>query len=403
MQICNTIFQLPIDFGMIWPVLVFCCSLLLCYLFQPIVIKISRLKGLLSKPNSRSVHTTKTANLGGIGIYLAVYIIITIFGSYFENNQLIYVLGAITIMFMLGVIDDLISVAPKTKIILQAAVSLYIIIVNDIRLENLQGLLGIYEIPYTVSILLTVFIFIILINAYNLIDGVDGLAGCFAIIASVLLGIFFYLQKNFELYFLSIIMVGALIAFLRFNFSKKNKIFMGDTGTMVVGFLLAYLTLNAVNTEVNEMTYVSSVNILLFVLALFSFPIIDTVRVFCSRLKSGKHPFIADKNHTHHILLGIGLKHYQIALVAVALTLCTVIILFVFRNLYSNLLLFILINIWALSLFIISKLKHSKIFQHLNNNQMYPFKRMDNYINTDNKKGMLLFMNSNDEQRFQSS
>ena len=348
--------NLSLDYGFFWPVIAFSLSILLSYLCYPVIIRVSKAKRLMAKPNHRSVHRFKTPNLGGIGIFLAINLIITFLGNYFEDSTLLSLLGAITILFFTGLIDDLVGMKPKSKVLCQVIASFSIIFITNLRIPSLYGLLGIYELPYVISIMLTAFFFVLLINAYNLIDGVDGLAGSYAIAVTVFFGLFYYVNGNNSMFFLSICIVGSLISFLIFNLSKKEKIFMGDTGSMVIGFLLAYQAINFMSVEFNPNFMIQSNKSPIFVLALFSFPLIDTARVFLLRIKNKKSPFSADNNHIHHVFLAFGLKHWKIAVLSAFFTASLVLTVFVFNDLTINKQLFLLFGLWGASVVIVNNL-----------------------------------------------
>ena len=253
----------------------------MCY---PAIIRISKVKRLAARPNHRSVHKVRIPNLGGIGVFVAINLIITFLGNYFEDDNLLSLLGAITILFFTGLVDDLIDMKAKHKLLSQIITTLAIVLLTNLRIHNFHGILGLYELPYFVSVILTVFGYVLIINAYNLIDGVDGLAGTYAITITSFFGIFYFFNGNDSMFFLSICIVGSLISFLVFNFSKKEKIFMGDTGSMVIGFLLAYQAFGFLSVEFNPAFLIQSSKAPVFILALFTFPFVDTIRVFVIRI-----------------------------------------------------------------------------------------------------------------------
>jgi hypothetical protein len=185
---------------------------------------------------------------------------------------------------------------------------------TDVRINNFNGLLGIYEIPYVVSVVFTLFVFILVINAYNLVDGIDGLAGSLAIIASVSFGIFFVINNQYLLLLVSFVLTGALIGFLRYNLSDKLKLFMGDSGSLFIGYLLAYqgVSFLYLNSLENITFHIPNAPVIL--LAALSFPLLDTLRVFAIRIREKRSPFTADRNHIHHRLLDIGCTHKEATL-----------------------------------------------------------------------------------------
>lgn len=378
--------------NLILPLVTFTISLIVSYFCLPIIIKVSNLKNLMAEPNNRDVHSTKTPNLGGVAIFVAIFLMIPFLGNYFETTQLLNLSGSMLIMFFIGLVDDLIGMRPKSKLIGQILVALSITLLTNLRIENLFGILGIYELPYVISVFTTVLVYVTIINAYNLIDGVDGLAGSFAITANLIFGCIFYMNGNYFLSALSMALIGALVSFLIFNFSKTKKIFMGDTGSMLIGFLLAYQAINFMTVGFNEnFTMIDSKSVIYF-LALFSFPLVDTIRVFFIRIKAGKSPFSADNNHIHHNLLAYGLKHWEISLISSMYTLFLVTGVFLFNGLETNQLVLVLVSMWFVSGILIDNL--SLFFMPVN------LKITPNILKENNiedalisKKGKVIYLN----------
>lgn len=288
------------------------------YLY-PDIINISKIKGLMDVPGERKIHSTKIPNLGGLGVFIAFSLSIIVFGLLTNLMQpdlikLLALIGSTIILLFLGIKDDLISMSPKKKFIGQLIAVLNVVVLTDVRILSFEGLLGVGELPYIMSILFSVFVFVLVVNALNLIDGIDGLAASIAIIASISFGILFLLNGHYMMTLISSILIGALIGFLKYNFSSKQKIFMGDCGSMLIGFLLAYqgisfLTMNAAATSSNIIS-----NAPIVLLAILSYPLFDLLRVFAIRIKQGRSPFSADANHIHHRLLHLGLDHKRATL-----------------------------------------------------------------------------------------
>lgn len=310
----------------------------------PVIITISRLKNLMDIPGNRSSHDRKTPTLGGVAIFASILI------GYFiaqglwpsrEGGEIINLtIVAIVILFFLGVKDDILGLSPAKKMVLQVASSALVIIGSGLRITNLFGIFGVYEINYYVSIFLTIFVFIALINAMNLIDGIDGLAGAIGFIASFIFGIWFFLNQYYALAFLSASVCGALIGFLLFNFSKTKKIFMGDTGSLILGFLLTMFAIKYINLnqEVDSsgkllLAYGSAPIIAVVVLIV---PIFDTLRVFLVRILNKKSPFEGDRIHLHHILVDLGLSHMVATAILSFVTVLLSAIFLNFRAVFSN-------------------------------------------------------------------
>ncbi len=327
----------------------------------PVIIKISRLKNLMADPGERSSHITKTPTLGGVAIFASTLI------SYFlwenpDEGQIIHLsISAIVILFFLGVKDDILVLSPKKKMFVQVAVSGLVVILADLRIENLFGIFGVNEIPYILSLPLTVFIFIALINAINLIDGIDGLAGGIGMIAGGMFGLWFYLNGHYALACLAASMSGSLVGFLRFNYSKTSKIFMGDTGSLIVGFLLTMFALKYIQLNIEyRFNPNASFSAPILAIVVLIVPIFDTLRVFIVRLKDKKSPFVGDRNHLHHILIDSGLSHFQSSVILWTFTLISTILFLTISETTDNTTsLYILVVLFAVYMWIAHILKNN--------------------------------------------
>ena len=235
-------------------------------------------------------------------------------GRYFERKDLISLLallGATMLLLFIGIKDDLIAISPKKKLVFQLIAAGAVILVTDVRIHSFNGLLGIWELPYIASVLFTFFVFILVTNAFNLIDGIDGLAGFISLIGFCYFGLFF-LQNEQELMFLvAFTLIGSTLGFLRYNLSKQDsrKLFMGDSGSMFIGYLLAYQGVTFLSAH-EGIPYPTS-NAPIMVLCILSFTLLDTLRVFGIRMLEKRSPFSPDRNHIHHRLIYLGLSHKE--------------------------------------------------------------------------------------------
>lgn len=297
-----------------WYSLFFIIAWLFSYVSFPVIINISNEKNLLATPSERSSHVKKTPTLGGVGIFIGFILSFTLFGTIFKNIYAYHLICSVVVLFFLGLKDDILILSAKTKFAVQFIVAFTLILCSNLTINNLYGFFGIYQINTLLSISITLFMFVLIINAYNLIDGIDGLAGTVAVCFLVFSGIIFYAANNITMCIISLTLLGSIIAFLQYNFSKKNKIFMGDTGSMIVGFLLAFLLINILHIkELSIANLYYKVNPILMISLLF-YPLLDTTRVFFIRIFVYKtSPFTADKNHIHHRLLDLEFKHWQIS------------------------------------------------------------------------------------------
>ncbi|MGB5820440.1 MAG: MraY family glycosyltransferase [Saonia sp.] len=318
----------------------------------PAIIFLVHQKNLMDEPGNRSMHTDKTATLGGVGLFITFSLSIILFGIAVDLLRpdlikLMSILASTIILLFLGIKDDLLVLSPKKKLGGQIISAVIVVFLTDVRINNLYGLFGIGELPYFISAFLTIFIFIFIINAYNLIDGIDGLAGAIAIISSMSFGIFFFMNANYLMVLVSCIMLGALLGFLKYNLSYKNKLFMGDSGSMFIGFLLAYQAIVFLGmNEISTFSFYRLTNAPIVALAVLSYPVMDTLRVFIVRLKQKRSPFSADRNHIHHRLLNLGLQHKQATLFIAVCNVLLIAITFLIGPLYIHVQLYIILILY---------------------------------------------------------
>lgn len=298
-----------------WYFFFFIIAWAISYFSFPVIINISNVKELFATPTDRSSHLKKTPNLGGVGIFMGFILSFTTFGSLFSIGDNYNLIGSIVVLFFLGLKDDILILSAKTKFLVQFGISLIVTLNSHATINSFYGIFDIYEIGSISSIALTTFFYVLIINAYNLIDGIDGLAAVIAICFLTISSFLFYNANETTLLVISLILNGSIIAFLQYNFSQKNKIFMGDTGSMIVGFLLSFLAISILNQKQINFGFLSYSTSPALIVALLFYPLLDTVRIFFIRLFIlRKSPFSADKNHLHHKLLILGFKHYQISL-----------------------------------------------------------------------------------------
>ncbi|KYG76240.1 UDP-N-acetylmuramyl pentapeptide phosphotransferase/UDP-N-acetylglucosamine-1-phosphate transferase [Roseivirga ehrenbergii] len=287
-------------------------AFLITFLIFPVFIKVFKKRNYLDTPGGRKIHTVQTPSMGGLPIFIGFAISLLIWMPFEQLREIKYVISALTIMFIIGFRDDLINLRAFQKLFGQIAAMLIIVAVCDIRLMSLYGLFGVYEIPLVVSYALSAFTIIVITNAYNLIDGIDGLAGSVGIICSLFFGIWFYLIGASAYAFLSFAILGGLLAFLQFNWAP-SKVFMGDTGSLMIGFFLSIVTIKFIDLNYNlqaahPFRFDSFVGPAVAVLIV---PLYDTLRVFIKRMLRGKSPMHPDRTHLHHILLRLGCNHAQ--------------------------------------------------------------------------------------------
>ena len=291
-------------------------SFLISYFMIPKLIGVIRFKKLMDDPNVRSSHINKTPTLAGLVFFVSMIICLFII-RYFDSMDIsLNIIVGLTILLIIGLKDDLVVLSVKAKVISQLFAITFILLNQDVHFNNFHGFLGITEIPLILTISLSYLYMMFIINAYNLIDGIDGLAAMLGIIIFSIFALLFYkIELNFY-FLLSITSIGFLVAFLRYNLSKKNKIFMGDTGSMIVGFLIGILTLRFLALDIAQLESINVLpqNIFVVTLSVLFFPAIDVIRVIIIRLINNTGAFSPDRRHLHHVFIDKGLPHIRASL-----------------------------------------------------------------------------------------
>lgn len=299
-------------------------AFVICYVAMPVIIRVAELKHLIDAPdNVRKIHRKLMPTLGGIGIFSAFIISYSIWGQASDLASYPFFIAALFMLFLIGVKDDILVLDPVKKLLVQIAAALILVIGGGVVLTDFGGLFGINEIPWPAGVAVSVFIMVAIVNSFNLIDGIDGLAGGIGVIVSSILGIWFWGTGFLSLAILSFSLSGSLLGFLIFNMHPA-RIFMGDTGAMAVGFILGFLALEFMSLNATLSGSWHFENGQVFAIAILIVPVVDTLRVAVIRAAHGKNPFTADLNHTHHKLIGYGIPHH---LASFALWLANIIII----------------------------------------------------------------------------
>src|SRR5690606_38238381 len=321
-------------------VLVFLGAFLLTYLTIPKIIGVVQYKKLMDNPNDRSSHKTVTPTLGGIAFFYCLIFTIFFLKDRDLHNEAIYLIPSLTILLMVGLKDDLVVLSPLTKLIAQIIAVSFVLASDSFIIHSLNGFLNIYEIPYFLYLLVGGFLMITIINSYNLIDGIDGLAAMVGIVILMLYTTIFYMSHEYFYSLLSIALNACLMAFLGYNLSSTKKIFMGDTGSLIVGFMIAMFTLKFLAlkpTAYTELPFLLE-NAPLIAVGILIVPLFDTARVFTLRIVSKKGPFSPDRHHTHHILVDfLNLSHKQASFIIAGFNFVFVVLLIVLGGITTNL------------------------------------------------------------------
>jgi len=321
----------------------FLIGLVLVYVSIPVIVRISKEKHLYDEPNERRIHKIVIPNLGGVAIFIGISIATLLSLHQFEFIEFRYIQASLIILFFIGIKDDILIISARKKFIAQIICALILIIPGGIRFTNLHGILGLYEIDYILSVLITLLAIVAIINATNLVDGIDGLAASIGIFSSIIFGSKFLVTSNDDYAILCSAITGSLLAFLWFNvYGSTNKIFLGDTGSLILGLLIAVLVIQynqfALTTTPQEISFSP-----VFSLAILATPLADMIRVFAIRIYKGKSPFAPDMNHVHHRLLKLGFSHFNSTLIIVFTNGFIITLAFAFRFLNKHALMALLI------------------------------------------------------------
>ncbi len=337
-------------------------SFVICFLIIPVIIKYSLEKNLVDIPGRRKIHKKITPSMGGIAIFLGFIISALIWMELPQWKETRFILIALFIVFFIGVRDDLVPLRPFMKLLGQLIAGGVLIALFDLRLKSLYGLIGLYDIPLLVSYGITLFTIIVITNSFNLIDGLDGLAGTIASISLLAFGISFFLVGDFVFAVLSFSMLGAVIAFLFFNWDP-SEIFMGDTGALVIGLMLAILAIRFIDLQYNlpvDNPYKFKAAIsgaVCFVII----PLADTLRIFILRTIRRQSPFTPDKSHIHHNVMRLGFSHGRSTIILGLAQTGFVLIAIFTKNVNDNYLLLGLLVLCTLLSFVLDRAIQNKV------------------------------------------
>ena len=297
-------------------VLAFTNSFLLVYFVIPNIRSIIKTRRLTDVPDHRSSHKVATPTMAGVAFFITLIMTLFFIQNFDEKNLGINIVAAISMIFMVALKDDLVLVPARTKLAVEIGAVGLILFFGEFQLLNFQGFMGYSEISFIPTVLLTTIGMLGIINAYNLIDGVDGLASIIALIVFSNFGLIFFTVENYYFFLICVSFIGMLGAFLFYNLSQDKKIFMGDTGSLIIGFMIGLCAIEFLSMDHNNLEKFSFLpeNAIFMLFSIIFIPIFDTFRVITIRIKNKKSPFEPDRNHLHHLLLDMGFKHHQVAI-----------------------------------------------------------------------------------------
>lgn len=277
---------------------------------HPKVLKIAIMKNLVDNPDARKLQRNPTPVMGGIAVFFGL--ILGLASSQIISTSYIFIYSAVMmIMLYVGTIDDILNLSPKLRFIIEIAVIGLLIFVTDGSINNFFGMWGLGALNIWVAVPLTIVACVGIINAINLIDGVNGLSTGFCVLASTLFAIFFYHSNNITMFTIAMSSMGAIIPFFLHNvFGKATRMFIGDGGALVMGIIMSTFIMNILRTDSTGYIYeLKHFGLIPFCLAVLSVPVFDTLRVMSTRILRGTSPFNADKTHLHHLFIDLGFSH----------------------------------------------------------------------------------------------
>jgi undecaprenyl-phosphate alpha-N-acetylglucosaminyl 1-phosphatetransferase len=319
----------------------------------PVIIKLAGKYKLYDIPNERKEHTVPVPTMGGIAVIAGLMMALILWLPFNFEVELICIFFSIMILLCLGIMDDIRDLPARYKFLVQAGLAI-LMALSGIRINSFEGLFGIYELPMAAQYTFTLLTIVGVTNAFNLIDGIDGLAGGIGFMSLATLGIFLTINGDTGFGLIAFSLAGAIVAFLYFNFNPA-KIFLGDTGSLVLGFTIAVLCIRLL--QVNTMTTLPHAP--LFILSIVFIPVFDTLRVFAMRMWRGKSPFEADKTHIHHLLTNAGFNHGFATRLICGIHGLILLEVYWLRELKEEYILFILIAFMVLVTYIMKHIKKS--------------------------------------------
>jgi UDP-N-acetylmuramyl pentapeptide phosphotransferase/UDP-N-acetylglucosamine-1-phosphate transferase len=319
-------------------------SFAITFLAIPVIIFVAEKKKLYDVPDERKIHATPIPSLGGLGIFAGFVMASLLIISFSRAGEFQYFIGASLVIFFLGLKDDILDISAVKKFIGQVLAAFLIIYKGGVQIQSMHGFLGVHELPEMMSLLLTYFTVIVVINSFNLIDGVDGLAGSLGLMATCLLGLYFLKIEQSPYAILSFSLAGSIAAFLIFNF-QPARIFMGDTGSLLIGLVSAILIIKFINvSSVNTNFPITASPAIGF--SILMIPLLDTLRVFAIRILNRRSPFSPDRNHVHHILLDKGLSHKSVTLTLVGFNILIIVLAYFGQPMGNTLLILSIIGVF---------------------------------------------------------
>lgn len=356
---------------------------------HPKVLKIAILKNIVDNPDARKLQRNPVPVMGGIAVFFGITIGLCCSQAIFNSASAFMLISAMLIMLYTGTMDDIISLSPGIRFLIEILVIVWLMYTSQSSINCFWGLWGISTIPVWVSYPLTIFAAVGIINAINLIDGVNGLSSGFCFMSSVLFAIFFQITGNQTMTTLAMSAAGAIVPFFLHNvFGENTKMFIGDGGTLVIGTMMAMFVMSILGTNYGCIGVVAKgVGLIPFALAVLSMPIFDTLRVMSTRMLNKKSPFHPDKTHLHHMFIDLGFSHIGTTISILSLNMFIVLTWFASYKLGASIDLQLYIVAGLGILFTFGFYGYAKRLLEKNSNTLNFFKRIAKALHVE-KKGI---------------
>ena len=296
----------------------------------PYILNVAKAKNIVDNPNARKLQRVPIPVLGGLTVVFGILSGLMAFNLFGDFSDIFPVFATIIIILIIGLIDDMISLSPRVRFVVEIILILYLIKSTGCQLNDFHGLWGIKQIPNSISVPLTVFACVGIINAVNLIDGVDGYSSGYSIVSCALFGTMFYALGDIRMVALAAIVAASLLPFFLHNvFGRHSKMFIGDAGTLSLGIIFSVFVMTIISSNQNLEGVPTNLGLIPFTLAVLCVPVFDTLRVMSARIMKGKSPFSPDKTHLHHLFLELGYSHIGSALSIIMINIFVVLCWFV--------------------------------------------------------------------------
>ena len=315
----------------------FLIGFVIVFIVVPPILRVAYAKQLFEPFEERKIHTKIVPPLGGVAIFIGFILSTILASSGLSFDSLKYIIAAVILMFFIGLKDDLVSISARKKLVIQIFAVLILITMGDIRFTDLHGILGTHNIGYITSVTVSLFSMVVIINAFNLIDGIDGLAAGLSMLAATVFGVWFFITGHFEFAIMSFALVGSLACYFLYNvFGNKNKLFMGDTGSLIIGLILSILVIKFNEFNIIKTTPFAIGGAPAVSFAIIIVPLIDTLRVMTIRIRQRQSPFTADNNHIHHRLLSLYHSHLKVTIIIVSANIIIIALALLLNNISLN-------------------------------------------------------------------